>query len=101
MPSKFLSKLRYINPEMLAALARTAGQVLGGVIAKHGWAHDDEAMTITGALVTILLTLWGVWARRDKALIESAASLPAVHSITIDKATEMGSASLSENQKVN
>ncbi len=97
----FLSKLRYINPEMLAALLRTAVQVGGGIVAQRGWASDDEVSLIGGALVTILVTLWGMWTRTDKNLIESASSVPAVNSISVDHATESASATLTANPKIN
>lgn len=100
MPFDLKSKLRWINPEMIAALARTVAQVGSGIIAQRGWANDDEASTITGAIALILITCWGVYVRRDKALIESATSLPSVHNITMDRDTQISSASLSANRKV-
>ncbi len=101
MRPEFLSKLRYINPEMIAALARTGGQVASSMLAQRGWATGDEASTIGGALALIAITAWGMWARRDKALIESATSVPAVHNVVVDPATEFASASLTANPKVN
>jgi hypothetical protein len=78
-----MNKLRTINPEQLAALLRTIGQVLGGVIATHGWMTDSEWTALSGGIATILLTVWGIFARRDAALIASAANVPVTEKVVV------------------
>lgn len=95
-----MNKLRAINPEQLAALLRTIGQVLGGVIATHGWMTESEWATAFGGVTTILLTAWGIFARRDTALIESAANVPATQTIAVAPAAVIKSEKLVENPKV-
>ena len=95
-----MNKLRAINPEQLAALLRTIGQVLGGVIATHGWMTDSEWTALSGGLATILLTAWGIFARRDTALIASAANVPVTDKVVVSAPIVVKSESLTENPKV-
>jgi hypothetical protein len=91
-----MNKLRAINPEQLAALLRTIGQVLGGVIATHGWMTDSEWAALSGGIATILLTVWGIFARRDAALIASAANVPVTEKVVVSSPV----IAKSENPKV-
>lgn len=71
---------RMFNPEMAAALFRTALQI---VFAVTGWAwlNDNNLIAAGSFLASALVTAWGMYARRDTALIESAANVPAVEKI--------------------
>jgi hypothetical protein len=73
-----LNKLRSINPEQLASFLRTVLQILGGVVIANGYFDANTWLTLSGAVVTIVVTGWGLWARSDTNLIKSAAAVPAV-----------------------
>jgi len=70
-----------MNNEQIGALLRTIFQFLGGVAVGRGWIDADAATALVGAAVTIALTVWGIYARRDKALVQSAAAVPDVAKI--------------------
>ncbi len=76
-----MEKLRTINPEQLASILRTVLQVVGGIVAANGWIADEQWVAISGGLLTIATTAWGLWARKDSNLIKSAADVPAVEKI--------------------
>lgn len=77
---------RSVNQEQLGALFRTLLQIAGGIF---GWAWMDDNMLISlsGVAVTVVATLWGLWARTDKNLVASAAEVPAVRKIVAAPAT--------------
>jgi hypothetical protein len=95
-----MEKLRTINPEQIAALLRTVGQVLGGMIATQGWMTDSEWQAVVGAVITVVLTAWGIFARRDSALITSAANVPVTEKVVVATPVVASSESLTENPKV-
>ena len=66
-----------MNSEQVAALARTLVQVGGGIAVGRGWITADEAATLGGAVVAIVATAWGLYARRNSALVASAAKVQA------------------------
>ncbi len=70
-----------MNQEQIGALLRTVFQFLGGVAVGRGWIDGDTATALSGLAVTIGLTLWGIYVRRDKGLVESAAAVPEVAKI--------------------
>ncbi|SEO99858.1 hypothetical protein SAMN04487843_105368 [Methylobacterium sp. ap11] len=70
-----------MNQEQLAALLRTLLQFAGGIAVGYGWIDTDTAATLTGALVTLIVTVWGLYARRNAGLVAAAAALPAVKTI--------------------
>ncbi|ACL60571.1 hypothetical protein [Methylobacterium nodulans] len=76
-----------MNSEQLSSLLRTLLQVAGGIAVGRGWIDADTATALTGALVTILVTLWGLYARRNAALVAAAAKVPEVRTILADPAT--------------
>lgn len=80
MPSRFQS-LRSINPEQVASLFRTVLQVVGGILATNGWVASDNWTLISGSVLTLAVTAWGMWARSDTNLIKSAADVPAVDKV--------------------
>jgi xanthine dehydrogenase molybdopterin-binding subunit B len=95
-----MDKLRTINPEQIAALLRTIGQVFGGVVATRGWMTENEWIAVSGALGTVILTAWGIFARRDSALITSAANVPVTEKVVVATPVVVSSESLTENPKV-
>ncbi|PIK74438.1 hypothetical protein CS379_02550, partial [Methylobacterium frigidaeris] len=68
-------------------LLRTLLQFGGGIAVGRGWIDADTATALTGALVTLLVTAWGLYVRRNAGLVASAAALPAVKTILADPAT--------------
>ncbi|MCF4125365.1 Pam3-gp28 family putative phage holin [Methylobacterium sp. SyP6R] len=76
-----------MNPEQLTALLRTLLQFGGGIAVGRGWIDADTATTLTGALVTLIVTIWGLYARRNTGLVAAAAAVPTVKAILADPAT--------------
>ncbi|ACL57558.1 hypothetical protein [Methylobacterium nodulans] len=76
-----------MNSEQLTSLLRTLLQVAGGIAVGRGWIDADTATALTGAILTILVTLWGLYARRNAALVAAAAKVPEVRTILADPAT--------------
>ncbi|MFD1330794.1 hypothetical protein ACFQ4O_02150 [Methylopila musalis] len=72
---------RIINADQFAALLRTALQLAGAYVAANGYASGAEWELISGALLTLATTAWGIWARSDANLIVSAAEVPGVEKI--------------------
>jgi hypothetical protein len=70
-----------MNTEQVASLLRTLLQVAGGMAVSKGWIDNDTAIAVTGAIVTLAVTAWGVWARRSTGLVASAAAVPGVAQI--------------------
>lgn len=73
-----MEKIRTINPEQIASFLRTVLQVLGGYLVAQGYLGDLDWTALSGAVLVIVPTLWGLWARKDSNLIKSAAEVPAV-----------------------
>lgn len=68
-----------MNQEQVAALFRTVLQVAGGILATKGYMSAGDAATLSnelmlaaGAMLTLGTTAWGVYRRRNEALIEAA-----------------------------
>ncbi|QRE74424.1 hypothetical protein [Methylobacterium aquaticum] len=76
-----------MNQEQLTALLRTLLQFGGGIAVGRGWIDADTATALTGALVTLLVTVWGLYVRRNAGLVASAAALPTVKTILADPVT--------------
>lgn len=70
-----------MNQEQIASLLRTILQVGGGIAVGRGWIDADTATAVIGALVTLAVTAWGLYARRNTGLVQSAAALPQVAQI--------------------
>lgn len=70
-----------MNSEQLASLLRTILQVAGAFIVGRGWVDESTVASIGGALVTIAVTAWGLYARRNAGLVASAAAVPSVQTI--------------------
>jgi hypothetical protein len=78
------TKLRSVNPEMMAAFGRTLAQTLAGIIGAMGLADDDMALAIGSGIVWTAITWWGIWARKDSNLLASAANVPIVNKVVVD-----------------
>ncbi len=76
-----------MNSEQLTSLLRTVLQFAGGIAVGRGWIDAETSTAIIGAIVTIAVTAWGLYARRNAGLVASAAALPAVKAILADPAT--------------
>ncbi|BCM87095.1 hypothetical protein NS228_13375 [Methylobacterium indicum] len=76
-----------MNQEQLTTLLRTLLQFAGGIAVGCGWLDADTATTLTGALVTLIVTVWGLYVRRNAGLVAAAAALPAVKAILAAPAT--------------
>jgi hypothetical protein len=76
-----MNHLRAVNPEQIASLVRTIVQFGGGYFVGKGVLTGDELTLIVSGVVTLAVTLWGIWARSDNNLIKSAADVPAVKEI--------------------
>lgn len=71
-----------MNSEQLTSLLRTVLQFAGGIAVGRGWIDAETSTAIVGALVTIAVTLWGLYARRNTGLVAAAAAVPGVQTIT-------------------
>lgn len=76
-----------MNQDQLTTLLRTLLQFGGGIAVGLGWIDADTATTLTGALVTLLVTVWGLYVRRNAGLVASAAAVPSVKAILADPVT--------------
>ena len=78
-----MDRLRSLNPEQVAALLRTGGQMLGAALGMFGYMNEETWALLSGPAVAFLLTIWGVVARKDTALLESAAGVPGTQAIVV------------------
>lgn len=58
------------------AIAVLATMFLGWLV-KRGWLGESDALTLMPAIILLPSLAWGWWVNRDKALLQSAASVPA------------------------
>lgn len=70
-----------MNSEQVASLLRTILQIGGGIAVSKGWTDESTATALIGAIVTIAVTAWGLYARRNTGLVQSVAALPQVAQI--------------------
>lgn len=70
-----------MNQEQFLSLLRTILQVAGGALVTKGYVDDATMQATIGAILTIGATAWGIYARRDNGLVESAAAVPGVTEI--------------------
>ncbi|MEE7478402.1 hypothetical protein [Methylobacterium hispanicum] len=70
-----------MNSEQLTSLLRTVLQFAGGIAVGRGWVDAETMTALVGAVVTILVTVWGLYARRNAGLVASAAAVPGVQTI--------------------
>ena len=75
------TRLRSFNPEQVAAFGRTIAQSLAAIFVARGWLDESTAVTMAAAIVWIVITWWGVWARKDKNLLASAANVPTIEAV--------------------
>ena len=70
-----------MNQEQVLSLLRTLLQIGGSVAVTKGWTDEGTVVALTGALVTIAATAWGLIARSNKNLVVAAAAVPEVQQI--------------------
>lgn len=70
-----------MNQEQLTTLLRTLLQFGGGIAVGRGWIDAETSTALTGALVTLIVTAWGLYVRRNAGLVAAAAALPQVAQI--------------------
>ena len=74
-----------MNTEQVASLIRTLLQFAGALAVSKGWTDESTAAAVTGAVLTLAVTAWGLYARRNAALVASAAAVPGVDTIVADR----------------
>lgn len=70
-----------MNQEQILSLVQTILQVGGGMLVTRGVMDDATMQAAIGALLTIGVTAWGLYTRRNNGLVESAAAVPGVNLI--------------------
>lgn len=85
-----------VNTAQLASLLRTLAQAACAYALGKGWIKPDDVAGLVTLIVTLGLTGYGVYVRRNAALVASAAAVPSVVAILADAAT----AAAVENDKV-
>lgn len=91
---------RVINPEQVGSFIRTVLQAVSSIT---GWAFlqsGEMTGTIVSVLTFVVITAWGLWARRDKALVQSADNVPAVDEMQVNNADMAASHSTSAKVKL-
>lgn len=73
-----------MNKEQVLSLVRTILQVGGGMLVTRGVMDDATMQAAIGAILTIGVTVWGVYARRNAGLVESAAAVSGVKKIVAE-----------------
>ena len=62
-------------------IAVLATMFLGWMV-KKGWIGESDAASLLPALIVLPAIAWGWWVNRDKALLQSAASVPGTVVVT-------------------
>jgi hypothetical protein len=77
-----------MNSDQFLSLVRTILQIAGTVVVSHGVLGIDGASweIISGAIIVVAPTIWGIMTRTDAAKIASVAAMPDVTKIIV-KAT--------------
>lgn len=66
-----------MNTEQVFSLLRTVLQILASLAVQRGYVDAETATGVIGAVVFLVVTFWGVYARRNAALVASAAKVTA------------------------
>lgn len=69
-----------MNQEQVAAILRTALQVLAGIFA-WSWLDTNTVAALASAVAGLGVVAWGIWARSNTNLVASAAAVPEVAKI--------------------
>jgi len=75
-----------MNQEQAIALLRQILLFVGGIFVGKGYVDAATMTTIVAGMVALATVLWGQYARRNNALIASAAALPQVSRIVTTEA---------------
>lgn len=76
-----------VNTAQVASLLRTLAQAGCGYALGKGWIKPDDVPGLVALFVTLGLTAYGLYGRRNTALVASAAAVPSVVAILADSAT--------------
>ena len=68
----------------IASILRSAIAALGTFFATKGYMDQATATAVAGAVATIAMALWGMYAKRRNAIIASAATRPGVLHVLVD-----------------
>ncbi len=60
-----------MNSEQITSLARQILLVLGGGLVTHGYLDNGTLNIVIGAIVTLATAAYGIYARRNTALVVS------------------------------
>lgn len=75
------------NQEQTLSLVRTLLQIIGASVVTNGYMTGGQWEALVGAVLTIGVTVWGIWVRRNTGLVEAAAAVPEVQKIVTDPVT--------------
>jgi len=67
-----------MNQDQIISLVRQILLTLGGSLVGKGYVDDATMTMIVGGIVSLVTGFWGLYARREKGLIVSAAAQPSV-----------------------
>jgi hypothetical protein len=81
------------NQEQILSLVRTLLQIIGASVVTNGYMTGAQMEAFIAAILTIGVTVWGLWARRNTGLVEAAAAVPNVQQIIADPKTALKTAS--------
>lgn len=56
-----------MTSEQIGGIVRALASAIGGYLVGQGIVDADTAATVGGAIVTIVVTVWSVWAKRVPA----------------------------------
>lgn len=57
-----------MNAEQLAGVVRAVAAAIGGYFVGQGVVDAETASVIGGAATTIIVAVWSVWSKKNKAL---------------------------------
>jgi len=70
-----------MSQEIIFSLIRQLLLVGGGITVKAGWTDEPTMTSMVGALMILIVSGWGIYARRRDSLIASVAARPEVSRI--------------------
>lgn len=54
-----------MNAEQVMGIVRAVVAAVGGWAVGQGWLDNETAVTVGGAVTTIVVAAWSVWAKRE------------------------------------
>jgi hypothetical protein len=78
--------MEWLTQEQIKGMLDRAGAVIAtlalGYLVRKGWIGDSEVAALTPILVLVPTLFWGWWVNRNKALVQSASTIPGTVVIT-------------------